>query len=431
MAGDHARLPSRGAGPLLHPALAGLWLRPWFDAFALRFIADWQMPMARALATALAVDGEPETFAPSPPTPEAAIAAEVARRSAAERMMLSQTRFLPLVARGAVAPLGWDVASQEEMHARHGARLEGLAFPAPAPGEVRRSHSLLGPDGAQYWLRMPAPSPLLDDEAWAHVYEPAGVENPATLVFLHGICMELEFWPDRFDPIPRLARRGIRVLRVEGPWHGRRRAAGRFGGEPILARGPLGMVELFEAWASEAALWIEWARRAGSGPVALAGVSLGALTSQLAATAARDWPAAMRPDALLLVVTTGDLGAIITESDLPARLGLPARIAEEGWTAQTIRPWLALVEPGPAPAPAPGNIVMLLGEVDRVAPFAGGLALADRWRVPAANRFLQRRGHFSASLSMGFDPRPIERLLEILARRGARLTGPDGGYPVV
>ncbi len=62
MAGDHARLPSRGAGPLLHPALAGLWLRPWFDAFALRFIADWQMPMARALATALAVDGEPERF---------------------------------------------------------------------------------------------------------------------------------------------------------------------------------------------------------------------------------------------------------------------------------------------------------------------------------------------------------------------------------
>src|SRR3546814_2991848 len=81
----------------------------------------------------------------------------------------------------------------------------------------------------------------------------------------------------------------------------------RFGGEPAMAQGPLGFLKLFAAWGAEVAVLIDWARRQGSGSVALGGVSLGALTSQLTAVAARDWPAELRPDALLLIASSQDL----------------------------------------------------------------------------------------------------------------------------
>src|SRR3546814_2104258 len=80
---------------------------------------------------------------------------------------------------------------------------------------------------------------------------------------------------DAIDIAPALTRKGLRVIRPEGPWHGRRRMPGCFGGEPAMAQGPLGLLKLFAAWGAEVAVLIDWARRKGSGPVALGGVSLG------------------------------------------------------------------------------------------------------------------------------------------------------------
>jgi hypothetical protein len=57
---------------------------------------------------------------------------------------------------------------------------------------------------------------------------------------------------------------------------------------------------------------------------------------------------------------------------------------------------------------------MTLGEVDRVTAYKGGLALADEWGVPAENRFVRHRGHFSASLAIGEPEGPLERLVEVL-----------------
>ncbi len=460
MAPGADRLPEPRAGLALHPGIAPLWLRPWFDAAALRFITRLHLPISRAWSRALSgdiaefadalalrrtpgplirravaataaaearywtADAEWERAMFGSGKPIAAV--EVARRRAAERLMLSQRGFLPLAFGHGLAPVDWDIPTPERLEERHAERRAGAAFPAPDRVEIRRSGAIPGPDGPQFWLRMPAPSRLLGDEAWAHVYEPDGVDNPATLIFLHGICMEMEFWPDQFDPIPRLARRGVRVVRVEGPWHGRRRAQGRYGGEPILARGPQGMIEQFEAWVAEVALWIDWARSTGSGPVALAGVSLGALTSQLALGAARDWPAAMRPDAALLVVTTGDVGAILTDSALPRGLAMAPRLEAAGWSPEVLAPWLALAEPGPEPSPPVEDIVMLLGRHDVVAPFEGGRALAERWRIPPENLFLQRRGHFSVSVSLGVETAPVDRLLDRLREKGAVIREPSG-----
>ncbi len=252
MASGADRLPEPRAGLALHPAVAPLRLRPWFDAVALRFITRLHLPISRAWSRALSgdiaeftdalelrrapgplirraiaataaagaryrkADAEWERAMFGPGTPIAAV--EVTRHRAAERLMLSQRGFLPLVFGRGLAPVGWDIPTPERLKERHAQRRAGEAFPAPDRIEIRRSGAIAGPDGPQFWLRMPAPSRLLSDEAWAHVYEPEGIDNPATLIFLHGICMEMEFWPDPFDPIPRLARRAGRPGRGALAW---------------------------------------------------------------------------------------------------------------------------------------------------------------------------------------------------------------------
>ena len=449
------RLPEPTGGWLFKDPFAGLWLRPWFDRIALNAVARWYMPLSRAWAAALAARGDPDRFwrelpgkrasvlARRPPLAlierrrracdeaaqawEAAffdgairdapgrVAAERRRRATAEMLMLARGVFLPLRLRGWLPAVKWEIQGTNEVATRHGHRLIApeAAFPAPPLPEVARSHPVAGPAGDQFWLRFT--SPVRDaGEAWARVYEPSGVVDPPTVVFLHGLGVEPEFWPDSRDPVPALAGQGVRVVRPEGPWHGRRRVEGSYGGEPVLARGPLGFLDLFEAWVAEVAVLTAWARRIGAGAVAIGGISLGALTSQLVATAARHWPAEMRPDALFLVATSGEAAETLAASSLGRAIGLPDQLAAHGWTAEAMAPWWPLVEPRGEPALPPERILMVLGSVDDVMPYSGGLGLSDAWGVPAENRFVRRRGHFSAGLGIAADKGPFSRLVHLL-----------------
>ena len=57
--------------------------------------------------------------------------------------------------------------------------------------------------------------------AWARVSEPepgARGGGMPSLIFLHGIAMETEFWSGLMDPSLPLARRGVRLIRPGGPW---------------------------------------------------------------------------------------------------------------------------------------------------------------------------------------------------------------------
>jgi hypothetical protein len=283
---------------------------------------------------------------------------------------------------------------------------------------VELSHWVPGPYGRQAWLRFPSPG-LPGDTAWAQVFEPEGAVNPPTLISLHGICVESEHWGpavDAIDITPALTRKGLRVIRPEGPWHGRRRMPGCFGGEPAMAQGPLGFLKAFAAWGAEVAVVIDWARRRnrGSAPIALGGVSLGALTSQLIAVAARDWPAELRPDALILIACSENLKDVAFNGSLAALVGLPARLQAQGWTDADVERYLPLMEPRGEPVMPPEKIVMALGEADDLTPFEGGLALARRWQVPPANLFLRRQGHFSVAFDLARRPQPLDRLAEIL-----------------
>ncbi|GAB4376871.1 MAG: hypothetical protein Kow00114_40850 [Kiloniellaceae bacterium] len=454
------RLAAPPPSPLRWGPLGALVMRPWYDRLAVKLVPQWYFPLSRAwalaletgedaaaFAAALGLDGFPGGlcgwrlrralartaelarvhagadahwrdlfFAPAPPPLAALVAAERDRRQAAHNLMAARRFFLCL--RKKIAPLSWDLPHPEAMPAPAALAGDGgtcirHADTLPA---VEQSHWVSGPFGRQCWIRFPAPG-LPGDTAWAQVYEPEGAVNPPTLISLHGICVESEHWGpsmDSIDIVPTLALKGLRIIRPEGPWHGRRRRPGSFGGEPAMAHGPLGFLQLFAAWGAELPVYVDWARKQGSRKVAVGGVSLGALTSQLAAVAAQDWPPASRPDALILVACSESLHDVAFQGSLATAIGLPQKLQEKGWSAADIDRYLPLMEPRGAPAMAAERIVMALGEADDLTPFDGGLALARRWQVPPANLFIRHQGHFTVAFDLARRPQPLDRLVEIL-----------------
>jgi hypothetical protein len=459
---DHdsaARLPTPRRSRLRTGIAADLVFRPWFDSLALPSIARWFFPLSRAWAAATRAGMDVERFSAEIPAGVAAgrlveialarvasrqheyesataawteaffdlgsqppgrlVAAERRREAAAHAWMATRSGFLPLHLRRRFPAVRWELTREDAVERRHGGRLaEPLSAFAPAlEAPVTLTHSVAAAAGRVRWLRFPSRVGGLHDTAWARVIEPDGVHDPPTVIFLHGICVESELWRADGGRIDSLVEGGIRIIRPEGPWHSRRREAGWFGGEPIMARGPLGMLDAFEAWVGEVARLIAWARSTSRGPVAIGGISLGALTSQLAATAAVHWPAPLQPDALFLVGTTGSVIEATVAGSLPRALGVFPRLSELGWTQAVLRRWSPLVEPHGKPVMPPGNIVMVIGTSDDVTPSDGGLALAEDWGVPTGNLFLRDQGHFSVGLGLERATAPLARLAEILGRR--------------
>jgi pimeloyl-ACP methyl ester carboxylesterase len=269
-------------------------------------------------------------------------------------------------------------------------------------------------DGVTHrWLRAEAAPGESGEPLWARVIEPTGVHNPPTLVFLHGISMETDFWAGFEDAAMMAVGQGFRLVRAEGPGHGRRRAKGEFGGEQVMATAPLGFISYISRHVREAGRLIAWARGQSSGPVGLAGVSLGGLTAQKLACASRNWPEAYRPDALMLIVVSGHVSGLDMGGRLAGEMEIGARLRAAGWSDDLVKPYAALVEPArSAPLPAK-RIFMLLAEQDEIMPIAEGRALARDWGLPAGNLTVRKQGHFTAYLGLPAAPEP---LLHFLAR---------------
>ncbi len=443
---------------LLRLPLADLMLRPWYDRAAVSGLTNWYFPLSRAWAAALVAAGSVERFAaevPCEPPPvllsrhalwasgraaqgyEAARArweeaffgpeacaqeelreAEGERERCAQALMAARANFLPLHMGRRFSPVRWEVASEAEVKKRHGRRLAkretAFAPPRRRPA-VNESRAKTGASARTSWLRFPTTVSGAPDVAWARVARPRAERGRATVIFTHGVAMEVEFWRGYAEPPAAFVEAGITTIRPEGPYHGRRRSAGRYGGEEVFARGPLGLLDYVQAHVVELGLLTAWAREASAGPVAIGGVSLGALTAQLAAVEARHWPEEMRPDALLLVTTSASVTAPTVEGSLVRALGVPKALEASGWTPERYARWLPLLEPRGGTVVAPERIVMMLGLADDITPYAQGLALARRWNVPESNIFARRQGHFTTSLGLMRHDAPLRRLASLLA----------------
>lgn len=449
---------------LLDTPIGSLIAWPWFDRVALWGLARWFLPLSRAWAAATVAGGDIDRFmaevplarlpagsrrmtrralaridrldvdyreadaawataffAHQDPGPEALAAIDAARAHASQNLMMGRSTLVNLPMLGAVPRIRYAIPDRASVEARFGAAADrpeqGYAMTGPAP-RIARSRPLATALGTEYWLRFASPHgglrDLGGDTAWAHVYEPHQVENPPSVVYGHGLGVEMEMLAGASEETINLLREGVRVVRLEAPFHNHRRLPGTYGGEPFLATQPLGGLDLFAAEVREMGVLIAWCRAAGSRRVAVGGTSLGALASQLVASHAHGWPREMRPDALLLLTTADDVGGLAFHSSLARATGLDAALTEAGWTAADIDRWRPLTDPLPAQPLPPEDIVILLGRVDDVTPFSRGLALAERWKVPPENLFLRHQGHFSAAVGLVRDPAPLRRLAQRL-----------------
>lgn len=287
-----------------------------------------------------------------------------------------------------------------------------FAPPSHMP-KVESSRRVPTASGQDYWIRFASPAAHMGDDVYARVHEPVGIENPPTLIFGHGICVEFDHWRNLVDPIATLPQWGIRVIRPEGPWHGRRVPEGYFGGEMFLSRAPKGEFDYFTAQHREWAVLMDWARKTSTGPTAFGGSSLGAQAAQMAAIRARNWPERLQPDALFLMTHCERVGDVATDSDLSDIWGLHEPLAALGWRKEMQKTSLAKLDPVGLPVMAPDRIVSILGRHDRVTHFASGQRLHEKWGLPEENRFVWPSGHFTVPLRLGRDTRPLDRLRAI------------------
>jgi pimeloyl-ACP methyl ester carboxylesterase len=303
-----------------------------------------------------------------------------------------------------------------EVAARFGPDGEGIpalfAVPASLP-PVEVSRRLPVPHGHDFWLRFVSPSAAMQDLVYARVHEPAGITNPPTLIFGHGICVEFDHYHNLIDQVAVLMALGIRVVRPEAPWHGRRVLPGHFGGEQLLACAPTGMFDFLGAQHQEWAVLIDWCRRTSNGPVAIGGSSLGAQTAKSIAMHAASWPPALRPDALLAIAHCSHIAETALDSSFSDIWNLSAKLREKGWKRELVRQWLLRLDAPRSPCMLPERIVSVTGSHDDVTPQDSALRQLDAWRVPECNRFSYRRGHFTVPLGILRDPTPLRRLIGV------------------
>ncbi len=293
-------------------------------------------------------------------------------------------------------------------------------IPDPKP-EIERSRSVDHGDVIEYWLRFESVGVGDDptDTAYAHVYEPKAHIHAGglpTFFFAHGLAMELEMMNDGPRSFLDMARVGMRIVLPDGPGHNRRCKPGLYGGESFLMEPPVSAILHCVRAAREYAALIAWCRAQGPGRISLGGVSLGALTAQVAASRWSYWPAEARPDALFLMTTTARISALPLESSLGQMAGIDQEVRRHGWQPEHFATLEPITDASLEPPLDPANIVLMVGGRDNVTPAAGGRMLAERWRVPKDNLFLRDQGHFSAAIGLGVDPAPYARMFDILSR---------------
>ena len=438
--------------------------RPWFDRAAMHMLCRWFFPLSRLWAAARAAEGSLERFLaelPDAPAlhsrsllesrlhrfesvrarildsesaweaaffgdsnggPDGLAKTERARLFRRNGYNAQRRLFAPWRSVGAAAPIRWEIPSPDEVAADFGSLVgnpeSAFAVPDPMPPIAESRRFPAAPGRQDYWIRFASPSARMNDEVVARVYEPEGIADPPTLIFGHGICVEFDHWRGLVDEIEDLVAMGIRVVRPEAPWHGRRVPDGRYGGEMFIGSAPRGALDHFTAAAREWAVLMDWCRRTSDAPVAIGGSSLGAMTSQVIVDKARFWPERLRPDAMLLITHTGRIADAAVHGSMAQAWGIAENTMARGWNSELIGRYMPLLDPVGAPVIPPENIVTVLGSRDSVTPFTSARLLIEEWRVPQKNRFIWRRGHFSVPVAMLRNRAPLHRFKAVLEGLG-------------
>ena len=224
-------------------------------------------------------------------------------------------------------------------------------------------------------------------------------------------CVEFENWHGLIHEANTLCMAGFRVIRLQAPWHGRRTPIGSFGGERLVTHFPVALLDGFAGALQEWAVLADWSRRTSRGPLAFGGTSLGAQMAQLAADCAANGPEHLCPEGLFLVTHCGRMTDATVHGEMIEIFGTAQRqhARAKGWTHELLEAVLGRLDPSPRPPVPLERIVSVIGSRDRVTPFGCAVPLIDAWNVPAANRFIWDRGHFSMPMTLIRNARPVEQ----------------------
>lgn len=280
--------------------------------------------------------------------------------------------------------------------------------------DVTQSQAIVVNEVNSYWIRFQSPSARLNDVVYARVIEPVGVENPPTLIFGHGIGVEFDHWRNLIDFVDFFPKMGIRVIRPEAPWHGRRVPDGFYGGEYFLSTAPMGAFDFFTAQYQEWLVLMDWTRKRSTAPVAIGGSSLGAQCAQSMAIRANDLPRRLQADALFLLTHCAHVWEVALDGALADIWGLHDPLHNLGWSRDIMEQWLSKLDPKGVPCMSPENIISVIGRADKVTPFKSGRRLQQLWKLPANNTFHWPSGHFSVPIRMVRHREPIERFKQII-----------------
>jgi hypothetical protein len=450
---------SAAAGPWKRGAAGVALAWPWLDDVITTSLKRGYFPLSRMWAAAQLADGDPKKFIAAVPLPPGNYDhAKLARALA--RIAEARATAQAIDTQWHVAFFGPATASTSELAALEAARLDArhaynasrrhlvgwlngsvpriaLSMQSPAViGEsyadfqgptanayfaaptimpqVAQSPRIPGAVGLDSWLSFPSPSSLLGDTVFARIHEPIGITNPPTVILGHGICVEFDHWRGLIDESDALCRAGLRVIRPEAPWHGRRNPTGYYGGERLIGAFPMGLLDAATGAMQEWAVMANWARSTSTGKLGFGGTSLGAQFAQMAATKSLDWPAHLRPDALLLVTHCGSMADALFEGQIAEIFGIAENAVSAGWTPELVRPYLRHLDPDRTPPIPPSQIISVLGRRDKVTPFESGRALIEDWCIPAANTHIWDRGHFSVLMQLITNQRPVQQFADLL-----------------
>ena len=348
-------------------------------------------------------------------------AAERERRTTAQSYLANRFRYLSFAKKHRVSAVRYRTPKPDFVIEALGQVLADpdalFQIPDPLP-QVERSRTVDHGDVVEYWLRFESAGVGDDpaDTCYAHIYEPKQhAKTMPTFFFAHGLAMETEMMVEGPRSFLEMARVGMRIVLPDGPGHNRRCKAGFYGGESFLAEPPVSGIQHFVRAAREYAVLTAWCRAQGPGRISLGGISLGALSAQVAASRWRYWPAQYRADALFLMTSTSRVSALPLESSLGQMADIDNEVRRHGWKPEHFQVLEPITDASLEPPIDPANIVIMVGLRDDVTPAAGGHLLARQWHVPKENLFVRDRGHFSAAIGLGVDPAPYARMFDVLS----------------
>lgn len=244
--------------------------------------------------------------------------------------------------------------------------------------------------------------------ATAHLTHGLAADAPLVLI-LHGYAVPMSHW----DALQArtFRRQGTHSLRLDLPFHLRRRVPGHTSGDGFFATDPARIRATIRQSVEDAAAVVAWVRAEVTPTVAVMGVSLGGLIACLLATQ-------VRLDSVMAVAPLCDPPATFLENmprSLARRLGLSAtsggawgedRTEARAMLDAALAP---LVARNFVPRTPPENITLVRPELDRI---VGPQPIADLAQAWGAELWDYPYGHITVMNAPGVSARIRARLLE-------------------